>query len=120
MLESWYVVLGFAYHIVVFHGGERREVPGADLQEGSRFWQTFCCPAASAVRQRVCNVLGMAQRRQNYVIWKVPVTLKAVKDLPGSFCQAIQKRYFGMTIMAGLELFPAGTTKKKRGHFMHF
>ena len=110
----------FTYRISVFCGGERREVPGARLQGGGGSWQTFCCAAASAVMQRACNMLGMAQRKQNYVIWKVPVILKAMKDLPGSFCKAIQKRYFGMTITARLKLFPASTTKKKRGRFTHF
>lgn len=104
----------------MFCGGERREASGAWLQGGSQSWQTFCCPAASAVMQRVGNMLGMAQRKQNYVIWKVPVILKAMKDLPGSFCKAIEKRYFGMTITARLKLFLTSTTKKKRGHLMPF
>lgn len=63
---------------------------------------------------------GMAQRKQNYVIWKVPVILKAMKDLPGSFCKAVQKGYFGLTVTARLKLLPASTAKKTRGRFMHF
>lgn len=112
--------LSFTYRISVFCRGERREVPGVGFRGGSQPWQTFCCPAAPAVTQCVCNMSGMAQGKQNYVIWKVPVILKAMKDLPGSFCKAVQKRYFGMTVMARLELFPASTTKKMRGLFMHF
>lgn len=65
-------------------------------------------------------MLGMAQGKQNYVIWKVPVILKAMKDLPGSFRKAVQKRYFGMTATARLKLFPTSTTKKTRGRFMNF
>ena len=93
-------------------------MPGARLPGGGQSWQTFGCPTASAAVRRACNMSGMAQRKQNYIIWKVPVILKAMRDLPGSFCKAVQKRYFGMTLTARLQLFPASTTKKTRGRFM--
>lgn len=117
-LGSWHVSSAAPTLVSVFCGGERGEVPGAWLQGGRRSWQTFCCPAASAVMQRACNMLGMAQRKQNYVIWKVPVILKAMKDLPGSFCKAVQKRYFGMAVNGRVKTIPHQHHQKDM-HFMH-
>lgn len=85
----------------MFCEGERPEGPGTRCQGGSQPWQTFCCAAASAAMQCAYSMLGMAQKKQNYVIWKVPVMLKAMKDLPDSFCEAIQKRYFSIAINQG-------------------
>lgn len=87
----------------MFCEGERPEGPGTWCQGGSQPWQTFCCATASAVMQCACSMLGMAQKKQNYIIWKVPVTLKAMKDLSGSFSKAIQKRYFGIAITSRLK-----------------
>lgn len=85
----------------MFCEGERPEGPGTQCQGGSQLWQTFCCASASVVMPCACGMLGMAQKKQNYVIWKVPVMLKAMRGLPGSFCKAIQERYFRIAINQG-------------------
>lgn len=104
----WAHFLSLSHHIGVCRGGARRDVPAAQL------WglANLLLSAAPAVMLHVYNVIGMAWRKPNYVIWKVPVILKAMKYLPGSFCKVIQKRYFGMTIAASLKLLPTSSAKK--------
>lgn len=83
--------------------------PSSTTSELHWAWQSCCCPTAPAVM-----LLFLAWRKQNYVIWRVPVILKAVKDLPGSFCKVIQRHYFDMTTATGLKLLPTGSATKKR------
>lgn len=78
--------------------GQKAQELGA--REEVSFGKPFVVPLPL---QCACSMLGMAQKKQNYIIWKVPVTLKAMKDLSGSFCKAIQKRYFGIAITSRLE-----------------